>query len=273
MMIANPHHSAQVRDWTTALLLTCLFLYSTGAAAANSGKVVIAKGEVLATLAAERRTLKRGAELFEGDVVTTGAASRTQVRFVDSALLSLEENSELAITEYAYQDAGRPDNVVMRLSRGGFRTITGAVGKKNAAAYKVETPLASIGIRGTSYVVRLIGTGEDMILEVIVLEGVVEITTPRGTVRIGAGEDFQAARIQSDGSIETLRIDDPSLGSGGGVGAAGTTGTFDGEYDPVTSGAGDVAINPAEDTGEASSQGASDFESTVDGGAQPPCCF
>src|SRR5690606_24291281 len=78
--------------------------------------------------------------------------SRVQIRFIDNALLALQENSRLNIREYHLaQEGAEQSKVLMELVEGGFRTLTGSIGKGNEQAYQVTTPVASIGIRGTLY--------------------------------------------------------------------------------------------------------------------------
>ncbi len=183
------------------LLLLAISVAAPSAFAAKAGNVVIAKGAVQASMDGKSRGLQRRSEIQEQETVTTGAASRTQLRFVDGALLTLNENAELAITEYTYRDpGGKPDKVLLRLAKGGFRTVTGAIGKTDHSAYKVETPLASIGIRGTLFSVFYDIVKE--ILEVIVEQGRVLVTSETGSIMIGPGEQYTGVRVRADGSFE-----------------------------------------------------------------------
>ncbi len=217
---------------------------------AAAGKVVVAKGTVQATAAGKSRTLQRRSAVNEKDTISTGAASRTQLRFVDSALLTLNENSALAIQEYSFTGAGAAqDKVLMRLVRGGFRTVTGAVGKKDHQAYKVETPLASIGIRGTIFTVDYDSVQE--ILTVTVQEGTVTVTTGKESVVIGTGEKFNAARVDVDGNIFLFRIEREDQTTSTSTRVFQTDHAHD-----------EIGISPTEDT----SDGGNDWEVHLQGG-------
>lgn len=164
-------------------------------AGVKAGKVIMAKGSVEAVSGEARRQLKRRSVIHAGELVSTGKDSRAQIRFVDGALLTLDQDSELAIDEYSYQnEAGKPDQVLMRLVKGGLRTVTGAIGKSNKQAYQLETPLATIGIRGTMYSVTLRKNGS--LLEVVVDQGAVEVLNEFGSTRIGVGQPHRFARVQ-----------------------------------------------------------------------------
>jgi len=124
------------------------------------GHVVISVGEMQASNRGAFRDLLRNSKVFKGDTITTAANSYTQVRMKDGALLSLRPNTELVITDYNFN--GKQDGTersFMELVRGGFRTITGYIGHKNKANYRVKTSVATIGIRGTHYGLMLCENG------------------------------------------------------------------------------------------------------------------
>lgn len=206
---------AHVFQKLAALLLFCAMAASPLAWSATAGKVVVAKGSVQATASGQSRALQRRSLVNERDTVATGADSRTQLRFVDSALLTLDAESELVIDQYSFTGAGAAkDQVLMRLVRGGFRTVTGAIGKKNHADYKVETPLASIGIRGTIYRAEVAKDGQSV--TIIAFEGRVTITSHTGqSATIGQGEKYNAARVRKDGSIHLFRVENTDTAGGG----------------------------------------------------------
>jgi len=81
---------------------------------------------------------------------------------------------------------------VSRLLQGGFRTITGLISKRHPEAYRVETPVATIGVRGTQYEVAL-AEG----LDVGVLAGRVVVENPAGRIELGAEMPFRFARVSA----------------------------------------------------------------------------
>jgi hypothetical protein len=123
------------------------------AAKAPIGIVLLAVGEVSAQGAdGVSRALKRRSEIFEGDTLSVEQGARTQLRFSDGSLLSLPESSQFRVDEYRF-NADEPDGerAIYTLLKGGMRTLTGAIGKKDPQSYRVNTPVATIGIRGTAY--------------------------------------------------------------------------------------------------------------------------
>jgi len=109
----------------------------------------------------ERQRLTAGGSVGVGDAVTTGVQSHAQLRFSDEALVAIKPESEFRIEQFAYE--GRSDGserAVFRLVRGGFRTLSGAVGRVNPDTYQVQTTQATIGIRGTHYALQVCAPGE-----------------------------------------------------------------------------------------------------------------
>ncbi|WP_286716576.1 FecR family protein [Thalassolituus sp. UBA2009] len=179
------------------IILTMLFALNSARAAELAGHIIMVKGDVSAQAAdGSRRSLKRRDEVYPSDIIRTGSGSRVQIRFIDNALLALQENSQLSIHAYQQQDAdGQGGKVLMELVEGGFRTLTGSIGKGNKEAYKVDTPVASIGIRGTLYSVML-AKGQ---LLAGVWKGGISLSSGQGNFNLGQDADFNFGVLGAQG--------------------------------------------------------------------------
>jgi hypothetical protein len=152
------------------------------------GRVLVTNGQVTAKKSTgETRLLKRGGAVMQGDTVETDGA-RVQIRFTDGSLLALRPNTSFKIEEYNF--SGQQDGSekgIYNLLKGGFRTISGAIGKMNKKNYRVKTPVATIGIRGTHYGITLCsnnscaGNGLEDGLYGGVVEGSIATTNDGGT--------------------------------------------------------------------------------------------
>src|SRR6185295_6540241 len=99
--------------------------------------------------AGARRALAKGSELNPGDVVLTNAG-RAQLRFADGAYVSLQPQTEFKIDQFEFDEkSGGAGKAFLSLAKGGLRTITGLIGRRNRLEYQLQTELATIGIRGT----------------------------------------------------------------------------------------------------------------------------
>ncbi len=128
---------------------------------AEAGTSLFVYGKVqLKSSQGELSTLNRGMEFDSGDTILTGVNGRAQLRMKDGAIFDLKPNTEFMIEEYVYNPStntvaqtinNKEEKGFYRLVRGGFRSISGLIGKKNKKNYRVKTPVATIGIRGTDY--------------------------------------------------------------------------------------------------------------------------
>lgn len=103
------------------------------------------------------RLLVAGSPLWPGDVVMTESDSAAKLLFSDGARVALRASSRFMIESYRF-DARDPagENAFFRLLKGGLRTITGLVGNRGKReAYRVNSVVATIGIRGTDYALLL----------------------------------------------------------------------------------------------------------------------
>lgn len=138
-----------------------LLLVASSAYAEVSGKI----GYMSGTLVAQRadgtaKVMAPKAEVLEGDLLVTAKDSYAQVVMNDGTKMTLRPNSNLKIESYKFKvDAPQADAAVFRLLKGGFRTVTGLIGKRgNKDAYQLRAATATIGIRGTDFTSRLCAT-------------------------------------------------------------------------------------------------------------------
>ncbi len=143
-----------------SLLLTALLALCTAAHAEVVGRVLMAAGDV--SVIRDNRVLRVavGTPVEDKDTLKTGPASNMQVRFTDESIVSLRDQSLLKIDEYKF--TGKQDGMekaFFNLLKGGFRTITGVIGRVNKTSYGVKTATATIGIRGTNFALLLCTAG------------------------------------------------------------------------------------------------------------------
>lgn len=166
-----------------------------------AGKTIMVRGEVVANNESSSRKLARRSPVYDVDVIETGAASNTQLRMIDGGLLSLKADSALSIANYEYNAQTGEGDVSMKLVKGGLRSITGALNKAGTN-YRLDTPVASIGVRGTHFEIQLI----DGNMFLAVWDGAIDVV-PNGQdnfVSLGEGEDFNFAVIDEAGEITEL---------------------------------------------------------------------
>ena len=133
---------------------------STGAATrASVGEATLVIGQARITGAdGVARAAERGASLRAGDVVETQAGAHVHLRFVDGGRVSVRPLSRLVIEQYSQPGlASEQGAIKFRLEDGVVRSITGAWGEAARDRFRLNTPVAAIGVKGTDFVVRSSG--------------------------------------------------------------------------------------------------------------------
>jgi hypothetical protein len=176
---------------TPRLLAIMVAALSGSAMAEVAGKVSFVYGQVMAVSPdGVQRLLTRNGEVNSGERLETGKG-RLQIRFTDGSFLSLQPNTVFRLDNYRF-DRNRPDegSLLFNFVQGGMRTVTGAIGRVNRARYKVRTPVASLGIRGTGYA----GSFRDGTLTLSVDKGIVHVENEFGASNVNAGQTFQVVQ-------------------------------------------------------------------------------
>ncbi|WP_305733375.1 FecR family protein [Trichlorobacter ammonificans] len=181
-----------------SLLLLCLLLWSSVALAATAASVTHLSGPLLARKTdGTTKALSIGSKIDEGDTVITQKRTYARLKFSDGSEVTLKPDTQFRVEQHRY-DQANPKNDVgsYNLIKGGLRTITGQIGKRgNQDSYRMKTPTATIGIRGTIYDAQFC-TGNscgavEPGLYLAVADGQVVITNNEGvqtTLQVKAGQ-------------------------------------------------------------------------------------
>ena len=138
------------------VLIAVLTFSSLAVAQDSAGMVVASRGEVIAMSNGGSRELKQGDFVYEKDEILTSGRSFAVLQFSDGAKVTVRPDSTLIIEQYLYA-GDDTDEATLNLVAGGLRVITGAMAKNNPENYKVKTPVALMGVRGTEFSIMLCG--------------------------------------------------------------------------------------------------------------------
>lgn len=223
----NRHHRTPPftrRHTTRSVLATIIAASLPGAVSAEAARVTFARGPVAAVSAdGTSRAVERGTEVNPGDTIRTGTG-RAQLRFTDGAFVSLKPDTDFRVDEYRFE-GGRgtgEERGFFSLLRGGLRTITGLIGRARKASYRMRTPVATIGIRGTGYNLDLLtSTSGTQQLKWHVADGTISVQLADGTWLAFAGggagtatrEQFQQLllalqQLADEGAVDAVAAED-----------------------------------------------------------------
>jgi len=117
------------------------------------GRIALLRGKASALDANDKsRVLSTGAAVYEQDQLQTGIKSFAVIAFNDKSRVTMSAATAFKIEEHHYKpEIADENNAFLRFIRGGLRLVTGAIGKLNRQSYRLATPTATIGIRGTGF--------------------------------------------------------------------------------------------------------------------------
>jgi hypothetical protein len=173
-----------LRPAAQAALLACLSAgaWAQSPAALPAGTLEFVQGAVSVRGAAgASRIAQRGTVVNNGETIET-QSGRAQMRMVDGAFISLQNDTSLRLDNYRVASATEAESGLMSLVRGGLRTVTGLIGRSNKQNYRLQTTTATIGIRGTGFS----ATSGDEGTRVRVSEGAIALCTQGGCLDLAA---------------------------------------------------------------------------------------
>ena len=152
------------------------------------GEVTEVTGEAMVTHAdGSKEKITNGTQIFEGDVVETDAAGAVNIQFADESTFAVSQNARLAVDDFSFNPDDQSGSTGLSILRGVFMFTSGLVGRENPDAVHLNTPVGSIGIRGT-----IIGgeIGADGTSQISVIEGAI-------VVRNGMGEQILSSQFET----------------------------------------------------------------------------
>jgi hypothetical protein len=122
--------------------------------AISVGKVSLVLGKAYIKSGNKQERVRAGAQVKVSDQIITEANGHVHIQFVDEALVSVRPDSTLEIQRYDF-DAANPANssIKLNLLEGVTRSISGDGAHAARNRFRLNTPIAAIGVRGTDFVV------------------------------------------------------------------------------------------------------------------------
>lgn len=175
------------------------------------GRVSLAVGAIHRIAADGQRTpLKLGDTLRERDRIVTGADALAMIVFVDQARLALRPDTEVWIKAYRIDPSGVDTQLDLELLRGTVRQISGRAAQAQPDRFRLNTPIAAIGVRGTDFLVRTAGND----VATYVHEGAIVIQPPVADCPVAArcpiwafssaGDAGALLQVQAGGQVRRL---------------------------------------------------------------------
>jgi hypothetical protein len=184
------------------LLIFFLLLHASFLSAAGEiGRVIALQGIVKAINPNQvERVLEKGGDIFLQETIITSEKAKGQIRFTDGGVVNLIASTEFRVDEYRFNEKGQKDRFLGNLLKGGFRILSGSAAKKNPEGYQIQTPNATIGLRGT--IIEVLFKGSKTYVGIT--QGRALVANESGAELIGQGTKAQFAMIPSDAPPQVL---------------------------------------------------------------------
>ncbi len=293
----------QRRALVLALGVTGALGAANSAWSGTAGQIQFAVGGVFILRGTTTLPAKRGDLVQEGDQIQSGADGFAQLRMSDDALVSVRRDTTLKVDRYQYSGAtggksNENDGAVLSLVKGTFRSFTGALARVNKKSYVMQTPTATIGIRGTGNITSATATSTENYTvtgshtittsdpsgkvstfittpnqNVVVQNGTVQVTPPSANITSASSGQPSARPATSGGGAASGGDSQASVKSASNTPVAGTANTGTGtDADAAGAGGASGLVIGAAGTGSGATGGSTGPVVLTGCGATDPTC-
>ena len=199
-----------------------MMLLSTNALGGVIGDVILQEGNtVIERKEGDEFTGEKDLDIFSYDTVKTGKG-KTAIEFIDDTRVDVTEHSKLVIDEFIYDPNTKTGVLSLKASLGTIRYASGQIAKNSKQNVKIETPTATIGVRGTDFTMTIDETGSSTIILLPSCDtngncyvGEIDVTSDAGQVILN--QAFQATVVDTPSSNPMkpviLDIDEELIGN------------------------------------------------------------
>lgn len=176
--------------------------YASGNTATDESPVGLAQelsGDVTVTrVDGSVETVHKGTPIFQGDIVETSDGGAVNIIFIDETSFAVSEDARIAIDEFVFDPASSEGSTHFSILKGVFVYTSGLIGREDPDDVMIDTPVGSIGIRGT------IIAGDTNSGEITVVEGAIVLRDFNGN-EFTLADQFATARFNPGaGSIDSM---------------------------------------------------------------------
>jgi hypothetical protein len=141
--------------WFGALLLAVSAVIPARAEAPHIAQVKTVRGDVFIVRGGERVPAKLGDLLYQSDVVTTGPGGAIGFTFIDNTVFSAGPDSEIALEQFRFDSSNFSGEMLADMRKGSLTVVSGDITRSTPGAMKIKTPTSILGVRGTTFAVKV----------------------------------------------------------------------------------------------------------------------
>ena len=168
---------------TITLTLLMLFAFAQTTKAEPVAKAILINPSVLAKSAgSSEREIQRSSEIHHKDTLTSGQNARAILRFTDGTMLTMGGNTQMKVEDFNFHKDQKQAR--FEFLKGAFRVVTGAITKTSNPSFTVNTPIGSIGVRGTDFWGGNLNHDDSIDVVLLESEHTVEVSNQYGKVEL-----------------------------------------------------------------------------------------
>jgi len=196
--------------------LLLLWLVSS-TAVADIGSVFELTGTAVIKRGRDTISVAKGTTIETNDRVDTKNGV-VNIRFKDNTTVKVTENSSLVIDDFVYDPASNSGKLGMKAASGTVRYVSGNIAHNNPNSVKINTPTASIAVRGTDFVMAVDETGKSMMMlmptcelpQIVNLKGLTcgsgKIDVDSGSTIVTLDKPYQATIVETAATPPTAPV-------------------------------------------------------------------
>ncbi len=193
------------------LAAACCWAFALQAAPSHVARVSMAVGQAQRVdVSGQSEPLLLGTLLQEQDRIITGQDAMVILVFTDQARLALRPDSELVIRSYKIDPTGVNTRLQLDLLRGTVRQISGQAAHQQPERYRLNTPIAAIGVRGTDFLAKATEAATEAYVHegaiVVSPYGALDLQALAGAAALSAGNGVRFERAQPLNALERRSV-------------------------------------------------------------------
>ena len=147
--------AASVIAFGLAAIVLFLFISTNAWPAEGAGTIKTLTGSATVNRGSSVLPIATAQHVFAGDRIVSGQDSYVGITLHDDTRLTIGPGSELVLREFEFNPNSHAGGLVVSFVTGTARVVTGLIGKNAPERVRFQTPTATIGIRGTEFIVDL----------------------------------------------------------------------------------------------------------------------
>jgi hypothetical protein len=145
----------QWRHAVVAALIAWFVILLGHSAWAEIGQIKNVAGQVFLSRNNVERPAKTGDLIEQADVLTTGPNGSVGITFIDNSRFSAGPNSRIELKQFRFNPTTQEGEFLTDMQQGTLAIVSGQIAKRSPDAMKVKTPTTILGVRGTTFAVKI----------------------------------------------------------------------------------------------------------------------